>query len=190
MLKKELRAKYKGLRKQLRPELIDQKSLAIKERITEHIDFTNKTISLFLTIKKHNEINTNFIHHYLTTKNCKITAPRSNFETLTLEHILIEEDTTIKENSYGIPEPFNGEAIDVSELDIVFVPFLAINDSGYRVGYGKGFYDRFLAQCKPSCLFIGLHLFDSFETIDDLDESDIPVHMVITPHKITHFKSS
>lgn len=187
MLKKKLRVKYKELRKKLTESDINQKSIAIVEHIGKHIDLSNKVVSVFLPIQKHKEVNTYFLLDYMKEKGLVITAPKSDFKTITLTHILIEKETQIEVNNFGIPEPLSGKSIDISALDIVFVPFLAVDKNGYRVGYGKGFYDRFLSQCKNSCIFIGLHLFESFEQIDDIHESDIPVHLIISPNKITYF---
>ena len=74
-----------------------------------------------------------------------------------------------------------------NEFDFVFVPMLAFDMNGYRVGYGKGFYDRFLKYCKDSCVFIGLNIFDKQIKIDDIEESDIPLDFCVTPKKIIKF---
>lgn len=186
MLKKELRTKYKELRKELSNNEIDKRSRAIVRLIDNHIDLSNKVVSLFLPIKKHKEVNTYFLLDYLKQKNIKITAPKSDFKTVTLTHVLIENKTQIEVSNFGIPEPKKGISVDINTIDLVFVPFLAVDKKGFRVGYGKGFYDRFLSHCKPDCLFIGLHLFESFEQIDDIHEGDIPLHLIISPDKITY----
>ena len=69
----------------------------------------------------------------------------------------------------------------------MFVPLLAIDTKGNRVGYGKGYYDRFLKQCKKDCLFIGLQLFDEIIQIDDINQFDIALHYCITPTQIIQF---
>lgn len=186
MVKKALRAEYKKLRNKLSDNEIDQKSKAIVSQIDKHIDLNNKVVSIFLPIHKHKEINTYYLLDYLKEKNAQITAPKSDFKTVSLSHIIIDEKTHIKESSFGIPEPEAGSLIPANQHDIVFVPLLAVNKKGFRVGYGKGFYDRFLSQCKSSCLFVGLHLFDSFEEIADIHEGDIPLHLIISPNKITY----
>jgi 5-formyltetrahydrofolate cyclo-ligase len=72
-------------------------------------------------------------------------------------------------------------------LDIVFIPLLAVDSTGHRIGYGKGFYDRFLRKCRPNCIFIGLHLFDEMCNIDDIDRHDIRLDFCITPTQIIRF---
>jgi 5-formyltetrahydrofolate cyclo-ligase len=91
-------------------------------------------------------------------------------------------------SSFGIPEPKYGRTILASKLDYVIVPLLAVSSEGQRVGYGKGFYDRLLKQCKPDCIFIGIHLFDEFVEITDLNKDDIPLHLCFTPGGMYDFR--
>ena len=60
----------------------------------------------------------------------------------------------IEENKWKIPEPLNGIVFDIKQLDVVFVPLVVFDLLGHRIGYGNGFYDRFLAQCLPETLKI------------------------------------
>jgi len=69
----------------------------------------------------------------------------------------------------------------------VLVPLLSFDKKGFRVGYGKGFYDRFLMQCKSDCIKIGLSYFDPIDVIDDADEFDVPLDFCITPQKVYVF---
>ena len=69
---------------------------------------------------------------------------RSDFETFELTPILWDEKLILQENKFGIPEPINGKALKLQDIDIVLVPLLAFTIEGHRLGYGKGFYDRYL----------------------------------------------
>ncbi|RYZ27704.1 MAG: 5-formyltetrahydrofolate cyclo-ligase, partial [Chitinophagaceae bacterium] len=75
------------------------------------------------------------------------------------------------------------QQIDPKEIDLVVVPLLTFDKKGYRVGYGKGFYDRFLHQCKKDCIKIGLSYFDPIEAVDDANEFDVTLDFCITPQK-------
>ena len=66
---------------------------------------------------------------------------------------------------------------------MVLVPLLAFDSKGYRVGYGKGFYDRFLKQCRNDCVKIGLSYFEPIDAINDAGEFDVPLDFCITPQK-------
>jgi 5-formyltetrahydrofolate cyclo-ligase len=104
-----------------------------------------------------------------------------------MTHYLLTDSTTIKKNTWNIPEPINGIPIVTKQIDVVFVPLLAFDDSGHRVGYGKGFYDKFLANCKPEVIKIGLSFFKSIEKIVDVFENDIKLDYCVTPDKIYRF---
>lgn len=82
-------------------------------------------------------------------------------------------------NKYGVPEPVNAKEVLEHKIDLVFVPLLISDIHNFRVGYGKGFYDRFLANCKPTAKFIGLNFFEPVLKIDDIHPLDISLHQVI-----------
>jgi 5-formyltetrahydrofolate cyclo-ligase len=92
-------------------------------------------------------------------------------------------------NKYDIPEPIHGKIVPALEIDAVFIPLLGFDVNGNRVGYGKGFYDRFLSECRPDVVKIGLSFFDPVEKINDLNKYDIPLDLCITPGKIWDFRS-
>jgi 5-formyltetrahydrofolate cyclo-ligase len=73
-----------------------------------------------------------------------------------MTHFLLTDNTKIKKNEYNIPEPVDGLEVPAIKIDVVFIPLLAYDKKGNRVGYGKGFYDKFLAECKPETIKIGL----------------------------------
>lgn len=105
-----------------------------------------------------------------------------------LNAIRIDDNTRFAENSFGIFEPINGERIDPSEIELMIVPLLCFDQKGNRVGYGKGYYDRFLTSCSKNCLKIGFSYFEAEETIDDIAPHDIPLDFCITPEMIYQFQ--
>jgi 5-formyltetrahydrofolate cyclo-ligase len=70
---------------------------------------------------------------------------------------------------------------------VVFVPLLAFDTLGNRVGYGKGFYDQFLSECQPETIKIGLSFFEAENTITDVFEKDVRLDFCITPKKCYRF---
>lgn len=187
MEKKEIRSLYKKKRKELTSEELRNRSINIFERIINEFNLQKKIISLFLPIERFNEINTYLILENAQKKEAKIAIPKSNFKTNELVHVLFESYDQLEISSFGIPEPKSGEIIQPDNFDIVFVPLLAIDKNGNRVGYGKGFYDRFLEKCSPQCIFIGLHLFDQLEEIENTTKNDIRLNFCVTPTKIIQF---
>lgn len=118
----------------------------------------------------------------------RVLVPVVNADGQTLSHYLLEEDTRLELNNWGIPEPADAEPADPREAQLVFVPLLAFDLHGHRVGYGKGFYDRFLAGLPEAAVSIGLSFFDPVERIGDTNTFDMRLHYCITPEHAYAFK--
>lgn len=187
MLKKALRTKYKTLRKKLSEIEIEEKSLAIANEILKLPIWDKTYFHLFLPIEEQKEINTEFILHLLSGKDKEIVISKSDFPTLNMTHFLLTDNTKIKKNEYNIPEPVDGIEVPATKIDVVFVPLLAYDQKGNRVGYGKGFYDKFLSQCKPETIKIGLSFFEPEELISDVFETDVLLDYCIYPNGVYEF---
>lgn len=185
--KKELRKKYKELRLVFNENDIDQMSIAIANQVLLLNIWQKTYFHLFLPIKNQNEVNTEFLLSALQGKDKEIIVSKSNFETTEMTHFLLTDNTFFKKNEFGIPEPIDGIDVPISKLDVVFIPLLAFDNLGNRVGYGKGFYDKFLVQCKPQTVKIGLSFFEPENFIQDLDQCDIKLDICISPKKIYFF---
>jgi len=187
MTKAELRIKYKDLRKGLSNDDIETQSLDIANRLLE-LDIWNKSYyHLFLSIIEHKEIQTEFILHILHAKDKDIIISKSNFKTQELTNYLLTDNTVIKKNTWGIPEPIDGIEVNNSKIDVVFIPLLAFSEHGDRVGYGKGFYDKFLSQCQPETLKVGLSFFEAEACIEGITERDVKLNYCVTPKNIYKF---
>ena len=136
-----------------------------------------------------NEIDTHTITDFIKFRNpgIKIAYPITNFVSCEMIAILTDDDTEFKQNEYNIAEPVSGDELPASAIDIVLVPLLAFDKNGYRVGYGKGFYDRYLSNCRKDVINIGLSYFEPEEKIDDIDGNDIKMSFCITPSTIYEF---
>ena len=144
-----------------------------------------KIIHTFLPIIRQNEVDTWPIIHRIwqdfpaTQVAVSITDTTSN----QLTHYVLTPNTSLVENRWGIPEPSpeNSTAIVSTQIDLVLVPLLVFDQQGHRVGYGKGYYDWFLAECRPDCFTVGLSLFDPVERINDVAPTDIRLDVCVTP---------
>jgi 5-formyltetrahydrofolate cyclo-ligase len=183
MKKKELRKLFKSKRKEMADADRERLSKAIFELASQQLELDGKNISVFLPIIRFHEINT---YHFINQVKASFYLPVIDSIT-TLKHVKYESSEQIKTTKWGIPEPQYGETIAVQELDLVLVPLLAIDQKGYRVGYGKGFYDRFLSECRSDCQFIGLSYFDPISIIEDIHEADVKLHGCITPTNFYRF---
>lgn len=189
MDKKSLRKKYKELRATLSEEQQETLSLAIANRCLELPIWDKKVFHLFLPIKKFHEVDTHFLLHILQGRDKDIVLSKSDFETNTMQHFLLTEQTQLICNAWGIPEPVDGFSVSEDQIDVVFVPLLAFDTQGNRVGYGKGFYDAFLSKCKPTTRTVGLSFFEPESKIEDVRTEDFSLDFVVTPEKIYTFKS-
>lgn len=99
------------------------------------------------------------------------------------------EGSKLALNSWGIPEPEEGILTDPKTIDMILVPLLAFDKQGHRVGYGKGYYDRFLKDCRTDAQKIGLSFFSPEEKIVDTFSEDFLIDMVVTPDKIFRFNN-
>jgi 5-formyltetrahydrofolate cyclo-ligase len=187
MLKKDLRAKYKALRNQISENDLEEMSLAIANKVLALPIWEKTYFHIFLPIIEHKEVNTEFILHLLSGKDKEIVISKCDFETCHLVHFLLTDNTKIKKNEYNIPEPVDGLEVPTNKIDVVFVPLLAFDKTGHRAGYGKGFYDKFLTECKPQTIKIGLSFFETEEIIEDVFENDVKLDYCVTPNGVYRF---
>ena len=194
MDKKVLRSKYKVLRQSLTQEEIEDKSLAIANQLLRmdtvpsgRLVWDKLYYHLFLTIEEQKEINTEYMLQILAGKDKEIVISKCEFATLGMTHFLLTDNTKIKKNSYNVPEPVDGLEVPDTKIDVVFVPLLAYDKQGNRVGYGKGFYDNFLSKCKPETIKIGLSFFPPEEKINDVSANDVKLDFCVTPEEIYKF---
>lgn len=187
MTKSELRQKYKQLRKELSDHQVEDFSLEIANQLLKMAIWDKSFYHIFLSIEEQKEINTDYILNILAGKDKNIVISKSHIQDFSMTHYLLTDNTTLKKSKYNVPEPVDGIEIQPSQLDVVFIPLLAYDQSGNRVGYGKGFYDRFLAQCKPETLKIGLSFFDAETDTFETSENDIKLDYCVTPTQVIQF---
>jgi 5-formyltetrahydrofolate cyclo-ligase len=187
MKKSEIRLKYKALRKQLSENEIEEMSLSIANKLITLPCWEKTYFHIFLSITEHNEVNTEFILHLLSGKDKEIIISKTDFNSRNMTHFLLTDNTKIKKNEYNIPEPVNGIEVPSTKIEVVFVPLLALDKKGHRVGYGKGFYDKFLMECQPETIKIGLSFFEPEDLIEDVFEGDVPLDFCVTPERVYTF---
>ncbi|MGJ8745277.1 5-formyltetrahydrofolate cyclo-ligase [Polaribacter sp.] len=181
MKKQELRNIYKQKRNNLTEIQIQKFQENIYKQIFS-LDLSKvKNVHLFLSMRKFKEIDTKPLIDYFRSKKKRIVVSRCNFKDNTLSHFYLEENTLLELNKFGVPEPVNAAQVDEKELDLIFVPLLISDEKNYRVGYGKGYYDRFLSNCRKDVQLIGLNFFSPIQVIQDVNTFDIPLDTIIYP---------
>ena len=152
-----------------------------------HLNIPNN-IMTFAAIENYNEYNPVLIEEYCFFKNpaALLIYPVTNFTNNTLIPVATKEDTLFEINDYQINEPINGTPVDLATIELMLLPLLAFNKNGFRVGYGKGFYDKLIEKCNPTMLKIGFSFFDD-TVFDDVNEFDRKMDICITPENIYQF---
>ena len=148
-----------------------------------HLDYYH----IYLPIKAKAEIDTTLILTLLQGKDKQVILPRISGSEL--EHILLTDITKLKTNTLGIAQPEKGIKIFPEQIDVIFLPLLAWDKSGNRLGYGKGFYDNFLSLCKTNTIKVGLSFFDPVDKIVDIRSEDIRMDFCVNPEGIKKFTS-
>ncbi len=190
MTKKELRKLYRDKRNALpEKERLRMDDLLLIQFQQVEIRFDVNILLSYWPLKQQAEVNTHLMTDYLQFRmpGLQIAYPVAEFTDNSMKLLLVNDDTDFRINEYGIAEPVNGIDIDPTMVDMVIVPLLAFDTNGYRVGYGKGFYDRLLERCRPDIIKIGFSFFEPVGAIADIDRFDVPLSIGITPNKIYEF---
>lgn len=191
MTKQELRKAYLEKRRLLNEEEYKNLNRLLSEAFFQNIDLSAVSIlHCFLPILKNHEPNTRTIIDHIQKSHpiIKVVVPRVNQDGQIESYLFDERQLEI--NSWGIPEPKGGSLIAPQLIDMILVPLLAFDKKGHRVGYGKGYYDRFLKDCRIDSKKIGLSFFPPEEKIADINKDDFPLDKIVTPKKVFNFSNN
>lgn len=191
MKKTDIRNTYNEKRLQLsasQKEKMDDLMLIQFQKLAIDI---SALIMTYSPIKKLNEFDPQLITDYCYFKN----PNQQLFYPVMVERdgncemgaMIVDDNTFFETNKFGVDEPIDGIDMIPTEIDIVIVPLLSFDKKGNRVGYGKGYYDRFLKLCRRDCIKIGFSYFDPIVKIDDINQYDIKLDYCITPERIFTF---
>ena len=185
--KHNLRQEAKIQRKVLSVEEIENYSIQIAKQVSTYFSFRDKRISCFLSMESQHEVLTEYLLKDLECNN-QLFVPVTNFTEGSMVQVPYSLGDTLEFNAYQIPEPrIQLNPIIPTDLDIVFIPLLQADVRGNRLGYGKGFYDRYLALCRPDVIKIGLNFFEPIPAIP-AEKTDISLDYLITPNRVYEFK--
>lgn len=189
--KKELRTRYKQMRAAIPPDRAEALSLVLAQVAMRDPAFRSaRTVHLFLPIRRLHEVDTYPLLEEVFRTGKTAVVSVSDFSSGRMSHYRLPAGWPLVENAYGIPEPADTGAlspVSPRQIDLVFVPLLAYDAQGARVGYGRGFYDRFLRECSEQTIRAGLSFFPpETEPVSDLSPQDVPLDCCFTPQgKIT-----
>jgi 5-formyltetrahydrofolate cyclo-ligase len=185
MLKKEARKLFREKRAQLsaqeRSKLDDLMLIQLQQAGIPPL----QAVLSFWPIESNNEPDTHLFTRFMAFQNpgMILAYPVTDLITGTMEAVEVNEATRFVCNEWGIWEPASGNVLSPEVFDLILVPLLAFDEEGNRAGYGKGFYDRYLAQCREDALRVGFSHFEPVEALGDCHEFDVPLSLCITPHQ-------
>lgn len=181
MTKRDLRLDYKRRRSNISSQFLSNASSSIAKNALQIPIWNYNYYHLFMPIVENKEPDTSFLLSILQHKHKNIVLPKVSGSHL--KHYLLKQDTRLHKSEWNILEPVGGLEVSPKEIDVVFVPLLAFDKNGNRVGYGKGFYDGFLVECRPQTIKVGLSLFGPTADAIDVFEKDISLDYCVTPDK-------
>lgn len=181
--------------KQLRQNLTEQEWTVRNKAMLDHLmallaELDFKVIHVFLPISNQNEPDLWPLIHELQKQRAEvaIAVSKSNMITKRMTLYRYESESQMAISPLGIPEPHFGEHIDPRTVDVTLIPMLAFDEKGMRLGYGGGFYDRFLAlDCRPDVQRIGISLFPPYSHALTVEAHDQPLHACVTPFGVWKF---
>lgn len=186
--KQDLRSAYRQLRKNLKPAVVEAKSKAIHDQFLSWMkDRPNfQHFHLFFPIDRFNEVNTFYIKESLDEMDKTLYTSQVNRGDTELETLKLPREAAFFHDEWGIPVPQESIQVSPSKIEVVFVPLLAYDQKGNRVGFGKGFYDAYLAKLGPGVIKIGLSFYPPEEVIQP-EPHDVRLDFCITPEKVFTF---
>ena len=189
ILKKDtVRKTYLKKRQELSSSKFEEESSQLIQNTIELIKkYKPKCVHCFLPIHSKGEINTTPIVQYCWKNNINVVVPVSNFEDGTIKTAEFRPHTKTKQTKNNITEPIDPVWKKHDNIDIVITPLLAFDPQGYRVGYGKGFYDRFFASLHKDVKRVGISLFKPYKDIENINEYDVPLTHCVTPDQTYSF---
>jgi 5-formyltetrahydrofolate cyclo-ligase len=155
----------------------------------QRIDWSSTAIlASFYPLAHKNEPNTLLFEKYIKTLYPFISFC---YPIVDVEHSQMEfyfETETLQVNAYGIQEPLPFNQVDSERIDTMLVPLLGFDQKGHRVGYGKGYYDRYLSKASNGIQKIGVSYFEPMDNFTDTNEFDVPLSSCITPWNTYEFE--
>jgi 5-formyltetrahydrofolate cyclo-ligase len=143
----------------------------------------------FMPMAELHEVPVFFFEEVLTDRwpALQVAYPRVDFVTGGMQAVVQSHSMHRQTASLGLAQPLGGQAVPADAIDLIFVPLLAIDAKGNRVGYGKGFYDRYLATCRPGTVTVGFSFFEALPQILNIDPWDVPLKYCVTPQQLYEF---
>ncbi len=187
MKKSELRSIYKSKRNQLSEVEIHECSRKILENLKKMPIWEKSVFHVFVPIVQNHEINTFPIIEFLLTQNKTVLVPKVVGKKMI--SCRIDKGTEWTTGKFGVPEPIDCIEFENKKIEVVLQPMLICDRLGNRIGYGGGYYDRFLSEFQIQPLKIGLNFFPSIPKIEEVEPTDVRLDYCVTGDEIVSFST-
>lgn len=181
MTKTEIRTLVKSQRKNLIHDFIVRAGKNITDAVLS-CEAVKKAKSVMVFLSAFNEPRTGEIISFLLNNGTSVTVPISNTDNHTIIPVYFNSGSVLTSGAYGIKEPQNAEPANISDIDTAIIPALAFSKTGDRLGFGMGYYDRFLSEFAGTKIGLcyDFQIYDSLPT----DPHDVKMDIIITEKRI------
>lgn len=185
--KEELRELLHSKRKRIpRSDFFDL-SKKIIARLQQQREYESaQTIHCYASMNDRREVDTHPLIKAMIGEGKEVVVPVTHFEDRMLSHFELISFDDLVPNKWGVlePKPKDGRKRTPSELELIIVPMVGGDEQGHRIGYGAGFYDRFLKNI--ACSTIGLCFEQNIVPSLPTDDHDVPLDKIITEKRVIH----
>lgn len=176
--KRTLRKAYLARLQELDRDTLHRESRQLASRLFDYQPWLMAKV-VALTMSQSFEVDTSQIVLAARAQGKLVTVPRT-LPNRQMEFVAIDEDTEYQETHFGVLEPVNGRVLTKNEMDLMVVPGLAFTRNGLRLGFGGGYYDRYLADYHGATVALALatQLAEAGEW--PVDDFDVAIDRVLT----------
>lgn len=167
--------------------MVDAQRSKIEQQLVKHLlksEVWNRAATIGITISRGTEWNTGAIIEKGWQAGKQVCVPKCFPAEKQLQFYKINDDSQLETGFYDLtePDPEQTEKVNKSEIDLLIVPGFIFDPNGYRIGFGGGYYDRFLSDFPNQT--ISLAASQQVKTTIPVNEHDIPVQQMITENGI------
>lgn len=187
MKKEHWRKKCLGQRQAMDESVYHQQSQKVYACFFKEFNMTHYSyLHTYLACPTRKEVDTWSLVHTILVNQPEIVlaAPKLLNKSGQMESRQIDQKTIFQQHAWGIQEPMGGVRIPAAAFLLVVLPIIAFDEQGHGVGYGQGYYDLFLKQCRPDVTKVGLCFEVPVPAIEDLHVYDVPMDYCITPGQV------
>lgn len=157
----------KEIREMVQKIALEKIDLSEDEKLIENLINSRvykSTNTIGISVSMGNELDTTKLIQHSLNNNKRVVIPKT-FSNREMKFYEYNNNTILEKTKFGVLEPVNSNLVSKESIDLLVVPGLVFNSNNYRVGYGGGFYDKYLSEYKGNTVSLVRH----YQLIDDID---------------------